>query len=137
LHNRPAQRDLAIKRRGRADNPSLPTIAASIISPVDRWPHRDHLIAFARLRGREAAVTIVIRSFASFTEAGRLWPRADSFDGTVSLQGLSLQGKHAGGKEIHLSSLFEYLPVIQGPERCLQRHQQGRLRKKAKPPRSG
>jgi (1->4)-alpha-D-glucan 1-alpha-D-glucosylmutase len=74
-------------------------------------PHRDHLIAFARLRGREAAVTIVIRSFAPFTEAGRLWPRADSFDGTVSLQGLSLQGKHAGGKEIHLSSLFEYLPV--------------------------
>jgi (1->4)-alpha-D-glucan 1-alpha-D-glucosylmutase len=74
-------------------------------------PHRDHVVAFARRRGREAVVAIIIRSFVSFTEAGRFWPRADSFDSTVSLQGLSLQGEHAGAREIHLSSLFEYLPV--------------------------
>ena len=74
-------------------------------------PHRDHVVAFARRRGREAVVAIIIRSFVSFTEAGRFWPRADSFDSTVSLQGLSLQGEHAGAREIHLPSLFEYLPV--------------------------
>ncbi len=40
-------------------------------------PHRDHVIAFARRRGREAAITVVAKSFAPLTEGGRAWPRAE------------------------------------------------------------
>ena len=34
-------------------------------------PHRDHVIAFARRHGRDAAIVAVARSFAPFTDGGR------------------------------------------------------------------
>ena len=34
-------------------------------------PHRDHVIAFARRRGRDAAIVAVARSFAAFSHGGR------------------------------------------------------------------
>ena len=37
-------------------------------------PHRDHVIAFARRRGREAAIVAVAKSFAPFSDGGRAWP---------------------------------------------------------------
>src|SRR6202022_2476486 len=47
-------------------------------------PHRDHVVAFARRRGRDAAITVVAKSFAPFTEGGRAWPGAEAFDGMLS-----------------------------------------------------
>src|SRR5450759_2527565 len=46
-------------------------------------PHRDHVIAFARRRGRDAAITAVAKSFALMSQGGRVWPRADSYDGAL------------------------------------------------------
>jgi hypothetical protein len=38
-------------------------------------------------------------------------PRPESFDCTVRLRGGAPEGEHANAREIHLSSLFEYLPA--------------------------
>ncbi len=48
-------------------------------------PHRDHVIAFARRRGRDAAIVVVTKALAAFSQGGRVWPDAEAFDGTLSL----------------------------------------------------
>ena len=73
-------------------------------------PHRDHVIAFARRRGRDAAITVVAKSFAPMSQGGRAWPRADAFDGALDrrLFGGRLQGWCDGAR---LPALFQHLPV--------------------------
>jgi (1->4)-alpha-D-glucan 1-alpha-D-glucosylmutase len=71
-------------------------------------PHRDHVIAFARRRGRDAAIVAVAKSCAAFTQGGRTWPRADAFDGAIDIKGYRMDG---GAAELRLSALFRYLPV--------------------------
>jgi (1->4)-alpha-D-glucan 1-alpha-D-glucosylmutase len=71
-------------------------------------PHRDHVIAFARRRGRDAAITIVAKSLAPMTGSGRTWPRAEAFDATVNLSDYAVKGI---GSEAPLSTLFRHLPV--------------------------
>jgi (1->4)-alpha-D-glucan 1-alpha-D-glucosylmutase len=73
-------------------------------------PHRDHIIAFARRHGREAAIVAVAKSFARFSQGGRDWPRAEAFDATLDLSGYSVEGI-GGGAEIPFSALFRHLPV--------------------------
>ena len=51
-------------------------------------PHRDHVIAFARRHGRDAAIVAVAKSFAAFSQGGRAWPRAEAFDGALDLERL-------------------------------------------------
>jgi len=72
-------------------------------------PHRDHVIAFARRRGRDAAIVAVTKSLAAFAQGGRVWPDAEAFDGTLSLDGYSVEGIES--TELRLSSLFRHLPV--------------------------
>jgi (1->4)-alpha-D-glucan 1-alpha-D-glucosylmutase len=75
-------------------------------------PHRDHVIAFARRRGRDAVITAVAKSFAAFSQGGRIWPRAEAFDGTISLSGYSMEGfADPDATELRLSDLFSHLPV--------------------------
>jgi len=71
-------------------------------------PHRDHIIAFARRRGRDAGIVAVAKSCAAFTEGGRAWPRAESFDGAIDIKGYKIDG---GGAELRLSALFQHLPA--------------------------
>jgi (1->4)-alpha-D-glucan 1-alpha-D-glucosylmutase len=81
--------------------------------PLDvRGPHRDHVIAFARRRGRDAAVIAVAKSFAAFSQVGRVWPRAEAFDGTLDVSGYSVAGfAEADATELRLSDLFRHLPA--------------------------
>ncbi|WP_024506422.1 malto-oligosyltrehalose synthase [Bradyrhizobium sp. ARR65] len=72
---------------------------------------RNHVIAFARRRGRDAAITVAARSFAPFTQDGRTWPRAEQFEGSIDLRGLRLEGAQARSGEISLSSLFVHFPA--------------------------
>ena len=72
-------------------------------------PHRDHVIAFARRRGRDAAIVAVTKALAAFSQGGRVWPDAEAFDGTLSLDRYSVDG--VNGAELRLSSLFRQLPV--------------------------
>ena len=50
-------------------------------------PHRDHVIAFARRHGGQAAIVAVAKAFAPLSEGGRAWPRADTFDASLDLRG--------------------------------------------------
>ena len=74
-------------------------------------PHADHVIAFARRHRRDAAITVVAKSFAAFTQIGRAWPNADAFDGAIDLNGYLLEGVAKGATELRLSALFQQLPA--------------------------
>ena len=74
-------------------------------------PHRDHVIGFARRRGRDAAIVAVAKSFALMSQGGRVWPRAESFQGALNLGGYRVEGIEAGATELPLSRLFQHLPV--------------------------
>jgi len=76
-------------------------------------PHRDHVIAFARRRGRDAVIVVVAKSFAALSQGGRVWPRAEAFDGALSLRGYSVEGisDDADASEVSLSALFQHLPA--------------------------
>jgi (1->4)-alpha-D-glucan 1-alpha-D-glucosylmutase len=75
-------------------------------------PRRDHVIAFARRQGRDAAITVVAKSFAVFSQAGRIWPRADAFDGALDVSGYSIEGfADADATELPISDLFRHLPA--------------------------
>jgi (1->4)-alpha-D-glucan 1-alpha-D-glucosylmutase len=73
--------------------------------------HRDHIIAFARRRGRDAAIVAVAKSFAPFSQGGRAWPRADAFDGALRLHGYAVEGLGRKATEVRLSDIFRHLPV--------------------------
>jgi (1->4)-alpha-D-glucan 1-alpha-D-glucosylmutase len=74
-------------------------------------PHRDHILAFARRRGKNAAIVVAARWFASSTQAGRIWPKADAFDASINVQGFTIEGDADAGTEIRASSLFRHLPA--------------------------
>ena len=87
---------------------------AGSYEPVEvSGPHRDHVIAFARRRGRDAAITVVARWFAPFSEGGRIWPRAEAFHGAIHADGFSVDGSSGriGAAAIPLSSLFRPVPA--------------------------
>ena len=74
-------------------------------------PHRDHVIAFARRRGRDAVIVAVAKSFAPFAQGGRSWPRAESLEGALDLDGYSVDGMDKGARVLRLPELFRHLPV--------------------------
>jgi (1->4)-alpha-D-glucan 1-alpha-D-glucosylmutase len=76
-------------------------------------PHRDHVIAFARRRGRDAAIVAVARTFASMTQGGRVWPRGENYDGAIRLSGYAVEGigRETAANELRLSALFKHLPA--------------------------
>jgi (1->4)-alpha-D-glucan 1-alpha-D-glucosylmutase len=77
-------------------------------------PHGDHVIAFARRLGRDAVIIAVAKSFTAFSQGGRVWPRAEAFDGALNLKGYSVEsmGHEAGATEVRLSALFLHLPAV-------------------------
>jgi len=75
-------------------------------------PHRDHVIAFARRRGRDAAIVAVAKSFATFSQSGRAWPRAESYDASLDVGGYTVEGfADADAGKLRLSDLFPHLPA--------------------------
>lgn len=74
--------------------------------------HRDHFIAYARRHGRNAAVVVVPRYFAPFTDNGRAWPLATSTDATLNVKGYAVEGfADADATALRLSDLLKDLPV--------------------------
>jgi (1->4)-alpha-D-glucan 1-alpha-D-glucosylmutase len=70
--------------------------------------HRDRVIVFARRWEHDAVIVAVTKSFAPFTEAGRRWPTASTFDAAMNIKDYATD---AGENEIQLSTLFTHLPV--------------------------
>ncbi len=77
-------------------------------------PHRDHVIAFARRRGRDAVIVAVTKSFAPLSQGGRAWPRAESYQGALRVKGYSVDIVERRGRVLpncRSQALFEHLPV--------------------------
>jgi (1->4)-alpha-D-glucan 1-alpha-D-glucosylmutase len=74
--------------------------------------HREHIIAFARRRGRDAAIVAVAKSFAAFSQGGRVWPSAESFGAALDISGYSVEGfAEADATQLRVSDLFRHLPA--------------------------
>jgi (1->4)-alpha-D-glucan 1-alpha-D-glucosylmutase len=106
----------------------LRTELAAIFTDGDYQPvevtgrHRDHVIAFARRHGDDAAIVAVGKTMAPLTDGGRVWPRAEAWEGALLTTGYSLEG--VDGDELALSDVFKNLPaallkakVVQPPRR--------------------
>jgi (1->4)-alpha-D-glucan 1-alpha-D-glucosylmutase len=75
-------------------------------------PHRDHVIAFARRRGRHAVIVAVARGCAPLSEQGRIWPNGEAFEGELHVDGYSLEDAgNANPPQVPLGGLFRHLPV--------------------------
>jgi (1->4)-alpha-D-glucan 1-alpha-D-glucosylmutase len=75
-------------------------------------PHRDHVIAFARRHGGDAAIVAVGKSLAPLTQGGRAWPNADAYDGAIKLRGYAIEGQDREARdELPLSAIFQQLPA--------------------------
>jgi (1->4)-alpha-D-glucan 1-alpha-D-glucosylmutase len=75
-------------------------------------PHRDHVIAFARRRGRHAVIAAAARWYAPLSGQGRAWPNGEAFEGELHVDGYSLKGaSRSDAARVPLSVLFEHLPV--------------------------
>ena len=75
-------------------------------------PHRDHVIAFARRRVREAAIVVVMRRFGAFTDHGRNWPRPANYDAALNVGAYAVEGfADADATQLRLSDLLAHLPV--------------------------
>jgi (1->4)-alpha-D-glucan 1-alpha-D-glucosylmutase len=69
---------------------------------------RDHVIAFARRHGRNAAVIAVARRLGQFTDDGRSWPQAQAMEAEIDLG----EAKTNFGREkIPIAEVFSELPV--------------------------
>ncbi|WP_316177172.1 MULTISPECIES: malto-oligosyltrehalose synthase [unclassified Bradyrhizobium] len=77
--------------------------------------HADHIIAFARRRGRDAVIVITARNFAPFTDAGRVWPHADDFEAEVHARGYTSADMQNG--MVAVSSIFTHMPAAVIPAR--------------------
>ena len=76
-------------------------------------PHRDHIIAFARRRGGDAAIVAVAKSFAALSQGGRVWPRPENYDGFLDIDGYAVQGfADADASQLRLSDIFGHLPAV-------------------------
>lgn len=74
--------------------------------------HRDHIIAFARRRGRDAAIVAVGKSFAVFSQGGRVWPQAEAYDAALNVSGYSVEGfADADATQLRVSDLFTHVPA--------------------------
>ncbi|HEY0218339.1 MAG TPA: malto-oligosyltrehalose synthase [Afipia sp.] len=72
-------------------------------------PHRDHVVAFARVYKKEAAIVAVSRHLAPLSDQGRMWP-VGTLEGFVDISGFSVEA-HLGDKQLPFAALFPYLPV--------------------------
>src|SRR5262249_41180805 len=83
-------------------------------------PHRDHVVAFARTRGKEAVIVAVGRLFAPFTDGGRRWPIAD-WQATLSLRGFTaiydaFAARTIAPDEVPVTAAPDQVPVAAAPD---------------------
>jgi (1->4)-alpha-D-glucan 1-alpha-D-glucosylmutase len=80
-------------------------------------PHANEIIAFARIRGRNAVIVACGRLFARVTDRGRRWPSGDDWDATLSLDEFAdisnvlAGGGKIAGPNVAVAQLFDALPV--------------------------
>ena len=74
--------------------------------------HRDHVIAFARRRGRHAVITAAVFDAMRRCDRAAYGHGGDAFDGELHIDGYSLPGNCTPDRsKVPLASLFRHLPV--------------------------
>jgi (1->4)-alpha-D-glucan 1-alpha-D-glucosylmutase len=71
--------------------------------------HAHHVIAFVRRHGRTAAIVVVGRQFAPFTQEGRQWPAFEGVDATIDITGYT--GPGFSGNQLPLAQAFRDIPA--------------------------
>jgi (1->4)-alpha-D-glucan 1-alpha-D-glucosylmutase len=79
-------------------------------------PHRDHIIAFARIGRRNAVVVAVGRHMGQLTSQGRNWPRGAQWDAALNLDRFnvledSIRREPFRADSLSAAKLFEAMPV--------------------------
>jgi (1->4)-alpha-D-glucan 1-alpha-D-glucosylmutase len=80
-------------------------------------PHRNEIIAFARISGRNAVIVLAGRLFKRPTDGGRQWPRGESWNASVLVDGFREMtvvigtDKRVNGRTLAASELFGMLPI--------------------------
>ncbi|MFL6799598.1 MAG: malto-oligosyltrehalose synthase [Xanthobacteraceae bacterium] len=110
---------LALTRRLLALRAELPELftEGSYRAVEVSGPHRNEIMAFARVSGREAVIVAVGRLFARTTNQGRRWPSAQSLDASLAptsytdIRNLLTGAAVNEGHQLAVNQLFEFLPV--------------------------
>jgi (1->4)-alpha-D-glucan 1-alpha-D-glucosylmutase len=80
-------------------------------------PDHDNVLAFARIRDRQAVIVAVGRMFAAATDNGRHWPSMRGWRATIAVDGYSslrnmlATAEFPTGTGLPVSALFDPLPV--------------------------
>jgi (1->4)-alpha-D-glucan 1-alpha-D-glucosylmutase len=80
-------------------------------------PHRNEIIAFARISGRNAVIVVTGRLFKRATHGGRQWPCGESWNASVcvddfcEIAGVIVANKQMSGPRLAVSELFGVLPI--------------------------
>jgi len=74
-------------------------------------PHRDHVLAFARVHKRDAVIVAVSRWLAPLTDQGRIWP-AGAFNGELDVSGFAIEAAALDGGRWSFAEIFKGLPVL-------------------------
>ncbi|QDM16154.1 malto-oligosyltrehalose synthase [Tardiphaga sp. vice352] len=74
-------------------------------------PHAEHVIAFARRHGRDAAIVVIGRSFGELTQGGRAWPAANAIEAQVLAPGYAVEGAADAEGGLHVARLLKGMPV--------------------------
>jgi (1->4)-alpha-D-glucan 1-alpha-D-glucosylmutase len=110
---------LALTRRLlkiRAESPEL-FLAGRYIPMNVTGPHREHVIAFARVSAREAIVVAVGRHLAPFTQGGRHWPAREAIQADIKLENFRIEYDLLHGSQsvqdclLPVSTVFGDAPV--------------------------
>jgi (1->4)-alpha-D-glucan 1-alpha-D-glucosylmutase len=110
---------LALVSRQLALRRQFPDVFANgSYHPLDvSGPHRDEIIAFARISGRDAIIVACGRLFGRATDHGTRWPSRHAWNARVSLHGFSdignllAEGAKVAGPELDVSDVFQVFPV--------------------------
>jgi (1->4)-alpha-D-glucan 1-alpha-D-glucosylmutase len=80
-------------------------------------PHRNEIIAFARISGPDAVIVVTGRLFKRATRGGRQWPCGGSWDASVcvdgfcEIAGVIVSDKQMSGPTLAASELLGVLPI--------------------------
>jgi (1->4)-alpha-D-glucan 1-alpha-D-glucosylmutase len=80
-------------------------------------PHRDELVAFARIGGRNAVIVVAARRFGRASDRGRRWPSHDDWNASIAMPGfIEVRNMLAPDREISgpaatVSELFSAVPI--------------------------
>jgi maltooligosyltrehalose synthase len=80
-------------------------------------PNRREIVAFARVRERDAVIVVTGRFFGRATQEGRRWPPSQAWNASVLAEGFSAirtvlpAGKAMTGPRLPAADLFEVLPI--------------------------